>query len=256
MTIRKSLTTAALALALGGFAAAPTFAQSSAVRSGASTTNTQSQQAGKAVNKAQADLNKLQQDINKITTRVRTQLLAKPEWSQVVAAKHTAETSADAARKAALVTVHNKPEYKALVKERDDAQQVVTAYNTPGSSVPQADFDKASNTLVTDGFAMKKMEMDALKEDDKYKEAATQLEAANAKMKEVDAQVQATLKDDAEYQGVLKQVDAAKTSLANAKTQLAQARQQEEAARQAQAKAREQQQNSGGGGSVGGGSRR
>lgn len=239
MTIRKSVSTAVLTFAFCGLAAVPAFGQTSSGRSNTSSSNSQSAQAGKAVGKAQADLNKLQAETTKITARVRAQILAKPEWAQVVAGKRSAEAAADTARKAALVTVHNKPEYKALLKEREEAQQVVTAFNAPGSQVPQADFDKASSAIVNDGFAMKKMEMEALKEDEKYKEAAAQLDAANAKMKEVDAQVQASLKDDAEYQNVSKQIDQAKTTLASAQQQLKQARQAEEQTRLQQSKQRQ-----------------
>src|SRR4051794_1270158 len=101
MTIRKSISTAVLSLAFCGIAAVPAFGQAAGARSGANNANSQSAQAGKAVSKAQADVNKLQSDLSKISARVRAQILGKPEWAQVVAAKKTAEASADAARKAA-----------------------------------------------------------------------------------------------------------------------------------------------------------
>src|SRR6185312_7547458 len=137
----------------------------------------------------------------------------------------------EAARRTALAALRNKPDYKAMAKEREDAQQIITQFNSPGSQISQADFDKASNTMVTDGFGMKKMEMDALKDDPKYAEANTQLETANAKLKEAESQVDVMLKDDQEYQAASKQMDSAKTALTAAKSQLTQARQQEEQAR-------------------------
>jgi hypothetical protein len=246
MTIRKSLSTAVLALCT--VVAVPAMGQTSSSRSNTNTQNSQSQQAGKAVAKAQADVNKLQTDLNKIRAKVHAQVLQKPEWAQVVNERKAAETALDVARKSALNGVHNKPEYKTLQKDRDDAQQIVSQFNVAGSGVTQADFDKASTTVVNSGFAMKNMENAALKDDPKYAEAKTQLEAAEAKMKEVDSQVDVALKDDQEYQNTSKQLETAKTALTTAKTQLAQARQQEEAARQAQAKSRQQQQNSGSGG--------
>jgi len=242
MTIRKSLSTAVLALSL---TAVPALAQTSPPRSN---TNSQSQTAGKAVAKAQIDVNKIQADLNKIRAKVRAQVLQKPEWAQVTNEKKVAEAALEAARKNALNGVHNKPEYKTLQKDRDDAQQVVSQFNVSGSGVTQAEFDKASTTVVNNGFAMKNMETAALKDDSKYAEAKTQLEAAEAKMKEVDSQVDVTLKDDQEYQNTAKQLETAKTALNTAKTQLAQARQQEEQARQADARSRAQQQNSGSGG--------
>jgi hypothetical protein len=208
--------------------------------------NSQSASAGKAVTKAQTDVNKLQTELAKSRARVRAQVLGKPEWAQVMTEKKAAETAVEAARRTALTALRNKPDYKAMAKEREDAQQIIAQYNSPGSQVSQTDFDKASNTMVTDGFGMKKMETDALKDDPKYAEANTQLETANAKLKEADSQVDVMLKDDQEYQAASKQLDSAKTALTAAKTQLTQARQQEEQARAQQSKSR-QQQDSGGG---------
>jgi len=210
--------------------------------------NSQSQTAGKQVAKDQADVNKLQADLAKIRAKVRAQVLQKPEWAQVVSEKKAAEATLEQARKNALMSVKSKPEYKDLQKSRDDAQQVVNQFNQGGSEVTQTDFDKASKAVVDNGFAMKNMETAALKDDPKYAEAKTQLDAVDAKMKEVESQVDVALKDDQDYQNTSKQLDQAKTTLASARTQLAQARQQEEQARMAAAKARQQQQNNGGGG--------
>jgi len=208
--------------------------------------NSQSQMAGKQVAKAQADVNKIQSDMNKIRAKVRAQVLQKPEWASVVNEKKAAEAALEAARKNALNAVKNKPDYKTLQKARDDAQQVVTQSNQSGSQVTAIELEKASKTVIDNGFAMKNMETAALKEDPKYAEATTQVEAANAKMKEVDSQVDVALKDDKEYDSASKQLETAKNSLNAAKTQLAQARQQEEQARQAQAKSRQQQDSNGG----------
>ena len=246
MMIRKSLSTAVLALCT--VVAVPAFGQASGSSSNRnSAANSAAQTAGKAVAKAQADVNKLQGELNKSRAKVRAQVLQKPEWATVMNEKKTAETGLATARNAALNTLRNKPEYKTLQKDRDDAQQIVTQFNQPGSQISQAEFDKASTTVVNNGFAMKKMETEALKEDPKYAEANTQLEAANAKMKDVDSQVEVALKDDTEYQNTSKQLEQAKTALTAAKTQLAQARQQEEQARQQQAKSRAQQDSNGGG---------
>jgi chromosome segregation ATPase len=243
MTFRKSLSTAVLALCTA--VAVPAMGQTSSTNRNTQQ-NSQSQQAGKQVAKAQADVNKLQADLSKLRAKVRVQVLQKPEWATVVNEKKAAEATLDQARKVALNTVKNKSEYKQLQAERDAAQQVVAQFNQGGSQVTQADFDKASTAVVNNGFAMKKMEQEALKDDTKYAEANTQLEAANAKMKEVDSQVEVALKDDQEYQNASKQLEQAKTALDTAKKQLAQARQQEEQARIQQAKSRQQQGSNGG----------
>jgi len=246
MTFRKSLTTAVLALSTA--VAVPAMAQTNSSSNRSNQQNSPSATAGKQVAKAQADVNKLQTDLNKIQAKVRAQILQKPEWATVVNERKAAEAALETARKNALMAAKNKPDYKNLQKQRDDAQQIVTQFNQPNTSVTQAEFEKASKTVIDNGFAIKNMETAALKEDPKYAEASTQLEAATAKMKEVDAQVQVALKDDQEYQNAAKQLENAKTALTAAKTQLAQARQQEEQAREQQAKSRQQQQNSGGGG--------
>jgi hypothetical protein len=251
MTIPNSLAVAVFALCT--VAVIPAMAQSTSMRSGVNQSNSASATAGKAVSKAQAELGRLQTDLGKIKARVRSQILAKPEWAQVTADRKSAETALDSVRKSALDALHNTANYKALSKSRDDAHQIVNAHDAVGSQISQGDFDNASNAFVSDGIAMKKMEADALKDDAKYAAASTQLEAANARMKEADGQVELALKDDPEYQNAAKQLESAKTALTAARAQLAQARQQEEQTRFQQAKVRQQQQQQGGGGGGGGG---
>src|SRR4051794_3699493 len=107
MTIRKSLTTAVLALCTT--VAVPAMAQTSSSNRSNTQQNSQSQQAGKQVAKAQADVNKLQADLGKLRAKVRGQVLQKPEWATVVNEKKTAEAALEQARKTALNNVKNKP---------------------------------------------------------------------------------------------------------------------------------------------------
>ena len=138
-----------------------------------------------------------------------------------------------------LATLRTKEEYKTLAKERDEAAATVNAANAPNTQVSDEDAKKAGDLMVNDGFAMKKMEMDMLKEDSKYTEASAQLDSINAKMRELDGAVDLALKDDKDYQDDEKKLDQLKTSLASAQTALANARKSEEAARLAAAKNRQ-----------------
>jgi len=235
MMFRRSFAVAALSLAVT--AAVPAMGQVSG--SSANAAPSASQQAGKTVNKIRGDISKMQGDMARIRAKVRNEIMVKPEWASVVAAKKAAETNVEAARRTALATLRTKEDYKKLSKDRDEAAAVVTASNAPNSQVSEEDAKKAGDSMVQNGFAMKKMEMDTLKEDTKYTEASAQLDAINAKMKELEGAVDLALKDDKDYQDAEQKLTALKTSLVSAQTQLAQARKGEEAARLSAAKARE-----------------
>lgn len=235
MTYRRSIAVAALTFAVA--AAVPVMGQT-AGSSSSSAQNSAALQAGKAVNKIRADINKLTSDMGRIRAKVKNDIMTKPEWASVMAAKKAAETNVEGARRATLATLRSHEDYKKLLKERDEAAAVVTASNAPNSTVSEEDSKKAGDTLVRDGFAIKKMEMDALKEDTKYTEASSQLDSVNAKMKELDGAVDLALKDDKEYQDSEQKLAALKTGLVSAQTQLAQARKSDDATRLAAEKAR------------------
>jgi hypothetical protein len=235
MMFRRSFAVAVLTLAVA--AAVPAMGQVSG--SSSNTPVSASAAAGKAVNKARADISKLQGDMAHIRAKVRNDIMAKPEWASVVAAKKAAETNVEAARRTTLATLRSKEDYKKLSKDRDDAAATVTASNAPNSQVSDDDAKKAGDAMVNAGLAMKKMEMDSLKDDPKYAEASTQLDSINAKMKELDGAVDLALKDEKDYQDSETKMTALKTQLAAAQTQLAQARKSDEATRSAAAKSRE-----------------
>src|SRR5581483_4297319 len=121
MIARKSMAVAVLAI--GSLAALPAVGQ---VRPGATynpnnNQNSASAQAGKQVNEAKANQQKIEQQIAKIKLRTKSQLLAKPEYAATAREFKAAQTAFDQAKKQALTTLHNKPEYQALVKEREEA---------------------------------------------------------------------------------------------------------------------------------------
>src|SRR5207237_1356348 len=105
--------------------------------------------AGKAVNKARAEINKMQGDMARIRAKLRNDIMSKPEWGSVVAAKKAAETNVESARRTTLATLRAKEEYKKLSKERDDAYAIVTASNAPNSQVSEEDAKKAGDAMVS-----------------------------------------------------------------------------------------------------------
>lgn len=214
--------------------------------------NSATAQAGKQVNEANLNVQKIQQQIARIKTRVKAQLLAKPEYSSINAEFKRAQKAFDDAKKQALATLHNKPEYQAMVKEREAAMAKRDAAGSGTGQVSDEELNKANDTVFKDGQALKKMDDRALADDAKYQDAKTKLEAAKAKVDEVDNQVTEALKNDAEYQQDLQSLDQAKQQLEQAKQQLAQAAQQERQAREAESKARAASNSSGG---FGGGGR-
>jgi len=245
MTFRRSLSV--LALAIAAAVAVPAMGQSSG-SSSTSAQNSQSMQAGKQVNQTRQEIQKTQVEMMRIRAKVKTDLMSKPEWASVVAAKKAAETNVDAAKRVVLTALRNKEEYKNVAKEREAAQATVTASNAPNTTVSDEDAKKAGDLLVQDGFALKKMEMDALKEDAKYTEAMSQLDSINAKMKELDSAVDLAVKEDKDYVADEAKLVQLKTQLTGQQAQLAQARKAEEDAR---IQAEKSRSSSGGSGSSG-----
>ena len=92
MTFRRSLGVAVLALAVS--ATVPAMAQ---ISSSTSSQPTASQQAGKQVNMIRQDMNKLTGDMARIRLKLHNDMLTKPEWASVVAAKKAADTNVEAA---------------------------------------------------------------------------------------------------------------------------------------------------------------
>lgn len=249
MIVHKSFAFAVLGIA--SLAALPASGQlrPSATYNPNNNQNSATAQAGKQVNEARQNVQKIEQQIAKIKTRVKAQLLAKPEFTSINAEFKRAQKAFDDAKKQALASLHNKPEYQAMLKEREEAIAKRDAAGSGGAQVSDEELNKANDTIFKDGQALKKMENGALADDAKYQDAKTKLDAAKSKVDEVDNQVTEALKNDAEYQQDLQSLDQAKQQLEQARQQMAQAAQQEQQAREAAAKARSQST----GGSSGGG---
>lgn len=248
MIVHKSFAFAVLGIASLAVVPASGQLRPSATYNPNNNQNSATAQAGKQVNDARVAVQKIEQQIAKMKLRTRNQLLAKPEFASTNAEFKRAATAFEAAKKQALATLHNKPEYQAMVKEREEAMTKRDAAGGGGAQVSDEELNKANDTIFKDGQALKKMEDRALGDDAKYQDAKAKLDAAKSKVDEVDNQVTEVLKNDAEYQQELQSLDQAKQQLEQARQQMAQAAQQEQQARETAAKARSQSTGAGGGG--------
>jgi hypothetical protein len=194
------------------------------------------QTAAKAVQDAQVVLKKAQADQQKARDKVKTQLKAKPEWATVTADLAKADADVKTSQRNAINAVHGKPEYVDLAKQKEDADKVRQGAQkaTPGSDdkVSDADLAAAQDTYIKATIAMKAMEKKGLADDQAYNDAKARLEGFNAKMAELDAEVDDSLKNDTDYQTLVQataaaqqQVDSAKDALSQARLAMAQQRQ-------------------------------
>lgn len=253
MLLRQCL--ACALLSAGMLIAAPASAQQN-------NNNNQNQspvaQAAKAVADARLTLKKAQADVQKARDKVKVQLLAKPEWAPVTQELTKAETDLAAAKKAAMTAAHNNPEYQAMVKQRDDADKVRLAANAAPSAgsddtkVSEADLATASNNYMTAVLKMKAIEKQVIGDDPKIADAGARLDAAKAKMAQLDAEIDEALKNDQDYQNLQMAVATAQQAVDQAEEQLKQTRQQ--IAEQRASESRSRASSSSSSGSSGGGS--
>ena len=194
------------------------------------------QTAAKASQDAQVVLKKAQADQQKAREKVKTQLKAKPEWTTVTSDLAKAEADEKTAERNAKNAVHNKPEYVDLLKQKEDADKVRQNAQkvTPGGDdkVSDADLAAAQDTYIKATLSMKAMEKKGLADDQAYNDAKARREGFNAKMAELDAEVDESLKSDTDYQALVQataagqqQVDTAKDALTQARLSIAQQRQ-------------------------------
>jgi hypothetical protein len=189
------------------------------------------QTAAKQVQTAETGLKAAQALVQKARDKVKAQLLTKPEWAGVKADLTKAEADEKSSERAAIAAVRAKPEYMALVKQRDESQKVRDAARAgavPGSDVPKvsdAELGEAEQNYMKAGVSMKTMEKQALADDQPYNDAKARMEAANAKLAQLDAEVDEALKNDPDYLQVQQNVVQAQQAVDQAKQQLVQARQ-------------------------------
>lgn len=217
-------------LLAGGMGALPAVAQ---------TRNNQNQnqnlspiaQASRNLIDARRNLHLAQQEVQKVKDKQKAELMKKPEWQPVTAELKKAEEAVNVAKRAAMNSAHAKPEYQAAEKEREAADKVrqqASAPVQPGSDatpVSDADLATANNSYITASLRMKNIEKQVINDDQPLSDANAKLEAAKAKMAQLDAEVDEALKNDQTYMQLQQGVVQAQQQVDQANQQLTQARQ-------------------------------
>jgi hypothetical protein len=189
-------------------------------------------QASKAVVDARLSLIRAQADVQKARDKVKQQLLTKPEWAPVVQELTKAESDAATAKRNAMNAARAKPDYQAAVKKRDEADKVrQQAYAAPGTGtddtkVSDADLATANNDYMTAALKMKAIEKQTLGDDQALADANARLEAAKAKIAQMDAEIDDSLKNDSSYQQLQQAVASAQQALDSSEQSLKQQREQ------------------------------
>jgi hypothetical protein len=186
--------------------------------------------AAKAVQDAEIVLKKATVDVQRKRDKVKNELKAKPEWAGVAADYTKADTDVKMMHRTVLGAVQAKPEYRELIKQREDAEKVRQAAakgsaDASAEQVSDADLAAANDAYFKASLAMKAMEKQALSNDQGLTDANSRLEASKAKLAELDAEVDEALKNDTDYQQLLQAQQTAQQGVDSAKQQLASARQ-------------------------------
>ncbi|HEY2589739.1 MAG TPA: hypothetical protein VGI81_28605 [Tepidisphaeraceae bacterium] len=187
-------------------------------------------QASKAVVDARIALNKAQTELQRARDKVKQQLLTKPEWAPVVQEMNKASNDVVTAKRNATNAVHAKPEYQAAAKQRDEADKIrQEALAAPGTGsddtkVSDTDLATAQNNYMTAALKMKNIEKQSLADDQALADANARLEAAKAKMAQLDAEIDDSMKNDQNYQQLQQSVASAQQQLDQAEQSLKQQR--------------------------------
>jgi hypothetical protein len=191
------------------------------------------QTAQKQVTDAEVNLKKAQVTLAQAHDKIKAKYLTKPEWAPVNADLLKAQNDVKNAHRVALAAVHSKPEYVELAKQREEAekiQQQAQAAAKPGSDeakVSNEDLNKAFQDSLKYSVNMKSMEQQALSNDQPYIDAMARVDANKAKLAELDAEVDESMKTDTEYQALQQAVTEAQTQVETAKQAVVAARQQQ-----------------------------
>lgn len=176
------------------------------------------QQARKAVLDARASLAKVQDQVTQIRLRVLKTFQSRDDFVAAKKAVDDAQAEYDAALKPVMTALYANPDYQQLVAKRKAAQAVLdashTQHTTPGESETSASqqddaISQAAGEVLTDGFAINKMETDAKENDLNLATAKETLNDARQQMAALQTQVDAALQNDPEYQQVQPQLAAA-----------------------------------------------
>jgi hypothetical protein len=191
------------------------------------------QTAQKQVVDAEVLLKKAQAALAQAHDKIKAKYLAKPEWAPINAELLKAQNDVKNTHRLALAAVHTKPEYVELAKKREEAEKI--QQQAQAAAKPGSDETKVSNEDLAQAFQdslkysvnMKSMEQQALSNDQAYIDAMARVEANKAKLAELDAEVDESMKTDTDYQTLQQAVTEAQTQVETAKQAVVAARQQQ-----------------------------
>lgn len=173
---------------------------------------------------ATEELNKATVALNGMTAKYRHEKLEPTTpYKEAQAAVTKAQLAYDDAKHQVIEKLKKDPEYQKLVDERVKVQKEHDALTADSSFEDRTRIAKA---MMSGSDAISKMEAGALASDQKTTQAKATLDGANAKLADVVAKFDATLKDIPEWATASKAVEDAKQKLETAKSALAAAQQQ------------------------------
>jgi chromosome segregation ATPase len=184
----------------------------------------------KAVQDAAVAVNQIKSQIALIRGKVSATFETKDDWVAAKKALADAQAHYDAALKPVMAALQANPDYLKLQAHRKAAQENLDAMRSqprPSDSSDQKAQDdqlsQAAGDVLTDGFAMNKMEVDARNSDGDLGTAKEELTDAKKTMEDLQGQVTAVLQTDPDYQAAQQQLTAAEQQLAAARLALANA---------------------------------
>ena len=211
-TVSKWLSAPLLALGLALCAAGPVSAQPAP---------NPKTEARKQISLAQTEVNNIKAEQKRVKDKLMGEFESKEEWKNTLANHKKAKAEYEKAQKAALRAMAAKPEYKKLSQERQAAQTKYEEINKERSRNPDA-IARAGTEVSKLALAMKKMENDAVANDDKALAAKEALEKADKEMKALDEEVEGALMSDPDYIAIQQQLEQAEAQVKQMRDQLAQ----------------------------------
>jgi chromosome segregation ATPase len=226
--VSKFFTASALALSLAAAAAPRANAAQTTPRPPNPNT-----EARKQISAAQAQVTQIKSDQKRLKDKLMTEFEGKEEWKNTAANFKKAQAAYDKTKKDALKTLTAKPEYKKLVQEKETARLKLDELNKQRDRDPSA-ITRAGTELANKGTALKKMEADAVANDEKVLAAKEQFDKADKEMKALDQEVEGALTSDPDYVAIQQQLEQAEAQVKQMRDTLAQ---QQKSAQQSKASA-------------------
>jgi hypothetical protein len=188
-------------------------------------------EARKRISEAQAVVTELKADEKRIKDKRRNEFeTEKEEWKTTMATHKKRKEAYTLARNQALATAKAKPAYKTAVKNRA-ALQIKVDELSKQRNADSALITKTASKLTAEGFAIKKMETEAMEQDAKAIEAKELFEESEKDVKQLEEEVETSLATDPDYIALQTQLEQAETQLTQAKDALAQMQKSERASR-------------------------